>query len=43
MADTTRGAIENLIPQLIQKLEDSDSDVRMAVVNAMVELSENCA
>jgi hypothetical protein len=41
MTDNTRGDIENAIPQLIQRLDDSDSYVRRAVVNAMVELAKN--
>jgi HEAT repeat protein len=34
-------AIKNTIPQLIQRLDDSDSDVRQAVVNAMAELAKS--
>jgi hypothetical protein len=41
MIDNTRGAVENTIPQLIQKLDDSNSDVRRAVVNVIVELAKN--
>jgi hypothetical protein len=41
MADNTRGAVENTIPQLIQKLDDSDSDVRISVVNTIVELAKD--
>jgi hypothetical protein len=41
MIDNTRGAVENTIPQLIQKLDDSDSDVRRAVVDRIVELANN--
>jgi hypothetical protein len=40
MTDNTRGAVENSIPQLI-KLDDSDSDVRRAVVDGIVELAKN--
>jgi hypothetical protein len=41
MIDTNRGAVENTIPQLIHKLDDSDSYVRRAVVNGIVELAKN--
>jgi hypothetical protein len=41
MSDTTRGAIENTIPQLIQLLDDADSYVRSAVVDGIVELAKN--
>jgi hypothetical protein len=41
MAENTRGAVENMIPQLIQKLDDSDSDVCRAAVNGIVELAKN--
>jgi hypothetical protein len=39
--DNTRGAVENTVPQLIQKLADSDSDVRWAVVHGIVELAND--
>jgi hypothetical protein len=41
MIDTNRGTVENTIPQLIHKLDDSDSSVRRAVVNGIVELAKN--
>jgi hypothetical protein len=41
MTDNTRGAVENTIPKLIQKLDDSNSDVRRAVVNGIVELAKS--
>jgi hypothetical protein len=41
MTDNTRGAVENTIPLLIQKLDHSDSDVRRVVVNGIVELAKN--
>jgi hypothetical protein len=41
MTDTAREAVENSIPKLIQKLDDSDSDVRRAVVNGIVELAKS--
>jgi hypothetical protein len=41
MIDTNRGTVENTIPQLIHKLDDSDSFVRRAVVNGIVELAKN--
>jgi hypothetical protein len=39
--DNTLGAIEKMIPLLIQRLGDSSLYVRGAVVNAMVELAKN--
>jgi hypothetical protein len=41
MTDNTRGVVENTIPQLIQMLDDSDSYVRRAVVNGIVELAKS--
>jgi hypothetical protein len=41
MTDNTRGAVENSIPQLIKQLDDSDSNVRKAVVDGIVELAKN--
>jgi hypothetical protein len=41
MTDNTRVAIENMIPQLIQKLDHSGSDVRRAVVDVVAKLAKN--
>jgi hypothetical protein len=41
MTENTRGAVENTIPQLIHKLDDSDWSVRWAVVDGIVELAKN--
>jgi hypothetical protein len=41
MTDNTREAVENSIPKLIQKLDHSDSYVRRAVVNGIVELAKS--
>jgi hypothetical protein len=41
MIDTTRGTVENTIPQLIHKLDHSDSYVRSTVVNGIFELAKN--
>jgi hypothetical protein len=41
MADNTCGSIEATIPQLIHKLDDSDSDVRWAVGDGIVELAKD--
>jgi hypothetical protein len=41
MTDIARGAIEDTIPQLIQKLDDSNLDVRRAVMDGIVQLAKN--